>query len=371
MGYSTEEKSDIIRLFYTHGRNAAEARRQYHIAYPERPTPSVSTLRYTVRQFELRHSLERKKRVFPRDIDEDLTILLFFEGIQVSLFKNKIIFVIFIFIELPERSIPDAAIHFNKSLGKIHEILSFYKYRPYKFLPVQGLTEDNKQQRLEFCLDITRRLHADADILNKIIFTDEATFTTSGMYNRKNKHYWSTTNPHKIQEVKIQGRRSINVWCGLFANRIIGPVFFRGSLTGDRYLQLLNHEIEDLLETLPLHEYNGLIWQQDGAPAHNVMPVSNYLNNRYELWIGRRGHIHWPANSPDLAPCDIFLWGYLKNRVYNTRAQNIQDLEQRIRDEILILNTDHQNFIRDTITSKWQDNIHKCIRTRGGYIENQ
>ena len=139
---------------------------------------------------------------------------------------------IFIFIELPERSIPDAAINFNKSMGRIHEILNFYKYRPHKFLPVQGLTEDNKQQRLEFGLDITRRLHADADILNIITFTDEATFATSGMYNRKNKHYWSTTNPHKIQEVKIQGRQSINVWCGLFANRIIGPVFFRGSLTG-------------------------------------------------------------------------------------------------------------------------------------------
>lgn len=372
MGYSSEEKSNMVRLFYKHSSNGPRTQRQYRITYPEMPTPSVPTIRYVVRQFELRHSLERKKRTFTRNVEEDLNVLLFFEGKFLLLFLNRGKIISFMFlIEMPERSIPDAAIYFNKSCGKIHEILKMHNYHPFKFLPVQGLTENNIQQRLEFCLNISRRLHGNADFLNKIFFTDEATFTTSGMYNRKNKHFWSSTNPHKFQEVKTQGRSSVNVWCGLFAGKIFGPLIFRGSLTGVRYLHFLENDIEHLLEELPIYDYNSIIWQQDGAPAHNVLPVTNYLNNRYNLWIGRRGPIQWPANSPDLSPLDIFLWGYLKNRIYYNRTQNIQVLEDKIRHDIRILNRDHPNFIIDTINSKLRGNIQKCIRNGGGYIENQ
>ena len=38
----------------------------------------------------------------------------------------------------------------------------------------------------------------------------------------------------------------------------------------------------------------------------------------------------WPPRSPDLTPCDFFLWGYLKSKVYQTAPSDIQDLTQRI-----------------------------------------
>ncbi|KAJ8941693.1 hypothetical protein NQ318_023659 [Aromia moschata] len=51
-------------------------------------------------------------------------------------------------------------------------------------------------------------------------------------------------------------------------------------------------------------------------PPHNVRPMTNYLNQKYNLWIGKNGPIHWPAKSPDLNPLDFFLWGTLKNNIY-------------------------------------------------------
>ena len=39
-----------------------------------------------------------------------------------------------------------------------------------------------------------------------------------------------------------------------------------------------------------------------------------------EMFPGRlislRGDVGWPALSPDLSPCDFFLWGYLKEKVF-------------------------------------------------------
>ena len=36
-------------------------------------------------------------------------------------------------------------------------------------------------------------------------------------------------------------------------------------------------------------------------------------------------HVH-----PDLTPLDFFLWGHVKQQVYATRPENVQDLKDRI-----------------------------------------
>ena len=107
-------------------------------------------------------------------------------------------------------------------------------------------------------------MQQDPEFLNKILFTDESSINTAGMFNRKNKHYWSRENPHQIQPVRIQGRRSLSVWCGILGNKIIGPIFLDGNLNGERYTNLLQNNVEHLLENLPIGRYSRLIWQQDG-----------------------------------------------------------------------------------------------------------
>ena len=38
----------------------------------------------------------------------------------------------------------------------------------------------------------------------------------------------------------------------------------------------------------------------------------------------------WPARSPDLTPCDFFLWGYMKGKVFSTTPATIEELRERI-----------------------------------------
>ncbi|CAF4797591.1 unnamed protein product, partial [Rotaria sp. Silwood2] len=49
---------------------------------------------------------------------------------------------------------------------------------------------------------------------------------------------------------------------------------------------------------------------------------------------GRRGPLDWPARSPDLTPTDFFLWPVIKDRVYATKPQNIQALNDAITTEM-------------------------------------
>lgn len=273
-----------------------------------------------------------------------------------------------LFLENPRLSIADANKYFGKSTKKILTVLHKYGYHPYKMLPVQKLTDNHKIKRLAYCNDMLVRITDDNDFCNKILWSDEATFTTAGVYNRRNTHMWASENPHSYVEIKIQGRMSLNVWCGILRNRIIGPVIFNGSLTGDRYTQFLG-EIEGLLEELPIREYINIIWHQDGAPPHNTMPVTNFLNNRFNEWIGTHGTINWPPNSPDLTPLDNFLWGYLKDEVYNERSQSLQDLRQRIQRSIDSLNEEHPEYIANALF-KLEEDYRKCIENNGGHIQH-
>ena len=55
-------------------------------------------------------------------------------------------------------------------------------------------------------------------------------------------------------------------------------------------------------------------FQQDGATAHTAMITMNCLRQIFPgRLISLRGDVNWPARSPDLAPCDFFLWGYRPN----------------------------------------------------------
>ena len=47
-------------------------------------------------------------------------------------------------------------------------------------------------------------------------------------------------------------------------------------------------------------------------------------------WMGRGSPMRWPARSPDLTPCDFFLWRFIKSKVYGTSPNGIPQLKERI-----------------------------------------
>ena len=50
--------------------------------------------------------------------------------------------------------------------------------------------------------------------------------------------------------------------------------------------------------------------------------------------------VEWSPRSPDLTPCDYFLWGHLKNKVFATPPHDLEELQGRIREEVDALRND-------------------------------
>ena len=117
--------------------------------------------------------------------------------------------------------------------------------------------------------------------------------------------------------------------------------------------------------------FRGLWWAQDGAPAHRLIEVRDRLNRVFgNNWvIGLGQDVEWPPRSPDLTPCDFFLWVYLKDKVFSTSPQNIDVLRQRIVDTFNALLQQH-DFIRRAVREMRRRAI-LCVERNGGHIEGQ
>ena len=60
--------------------------------------------------------------------------------------------------------------------------------------------------------------------------------------------------------------------------------------------------------------------------------------------IGLGHDMEWPPRSPDLTPCDFFLWGYLKGKVFSSPPHDVNILRQRVIAEFNALRN-NPNFI--------------------------
>lgn len=155
------------------------------------------------------------------------------------------------------------------------------------------------------------------------------------------------------------------MWAGIIHNQII-YAFFDGHMNGVKYLQILREKVENYLEHIPLNEVLDIIWQQDGAPCHNTLQVTNYLNQHFDEWIGRNGPIRWPPRSPDLTPLDFFLWGYLKTEVYKQRSNDVDELRERI---IAVINDINNSNMLEDVGRNFLKRINLCLQNNGSHIE--
>jgi hypothetical protein len=73
----------------------------------------------------------------------------------------------------------------------------------------------------------------------------------------------------------------------------------------------------------------------------------------------------WPPRSPDLNPCDFFLWGYLKSVVYNPLPKTLDDLKANIYREV-------KKIKKETLNLTFLDLEKRCnfiLSAGGGHIE--
>ena len=110
---------------------------------------------------------------------------------------------------------------------------------------------------------------------------------------------------------------------------------------------------------------NARIWNKnwllhhDNAPAHTSLLVRKFLAKNNALMMPQ------PPYSPDLVPCDFFLFPKLKRPMKGRRYATIEEIKVASKEELnKITKNDFLKCFED-----WKKRWHKCIISDGDYFE--
>ena len=266
----------------------------------------------------------------------------------------------------PLRSARKHALALGFARESVRRVLKLdLKFHPYKMIVVHELQMRDYQNRKVCCSEMLRSVAENENILT----SDEAHFHLSGFVNKQNFRYWADENPQNLIEKPLHSER-VTVWCGIGTIGVVGPYFFEEegrcvTVNSDRYSDMLLNFLKPRLESLG--GCRELWFQQDGATAHTASKSVQILKNMFpSRLISIRGDIAWPARSPDLAPCDFFLWGYIKEKVYINRPKTIDELKEKIVEEIRNLS---QSTINEVMSS-FRNRLKECIDKEGHHLSD-
>ena len=111
------------------------------------------------------------------------------------------------------------------------------------------------------------------------------------------------------------------------------PYYFVTSVNQHNYLELLKWFYD---KHCKVKDYKNYYFQQEGATPHTANMVQEWLTSKFsEKFIAKQ---RWPPDPRTWTNAIIFLWGYLKGRVYNPLPKTLNDLKVNIEREIKNIN---------------------------------
>ena len=109
-------------------------------------------------------------------------------------------------------------------------------------------------------------MSSDDHFLEKVHFSDEATFHVSGALNCRNVRIWGSEDPHAYVEHQRDSPK-VSVFCAISSQIVYSPFFFaEETVTGMTYLDMLQLWLMPQLQNMLM-----FIFQQDGNPTTSTV----------------------------------------------------------------------------------------------------
>ena len=124
----------------------------------------------------------------------------------------------------------------------------------------------------------------------------------------------------------------------------------------------INNILKDLCEKtrqLPNRGNRKVIVHYDNARPHTARKVTRFLEENH---MKKAPH---PSYSPDIAPCDFFLFGYIKQKLQGEYFESVDSLLERV---LEILDDISPGTLHSTFLD-WEKRLQKIIDTNGDYVD--
>jgi hypothetical protein len=205
--FTNNEYADMLSMYGLARGNGHEAKRQYAEHFPNRRIPHHSTFAAVDRRLRETGTIKvRNTGRPPRQIQDEN------EQIHDIIEENP---------RSSTRNIAQALqTNHMRVWRSIHKYLQLH---PFHLQKVQSLTAIDFPRRVRFCQWFLRQCRENNGFRARILFTDESTFSRDSITNCHNMHHWAEENPHQMIVRSHQVRFSLNIWCGIIGDVLLGP----------------------------------------------------------------------------------------------------------------------------------------------------
>ena len=197
-----------------------------------------------------------------------------------------------------------------------------------------------------------------------MITSDEAWFYLSNNQGKTRGQYIKKTFNRSVAETvsHVSHPKGTMVWVAFAADGFFTPIFVNpGAKINASYY------CKNVLEPFSkeFHERyrgNDRLFQQDPAPAHTAKLTLKFQKEKNIPFLRPD---QWMPSSPDCAPYDYWLCGYLKNRVNSRKINTVKGLQKAIKEEVKI----PIPMIMRALKS-WPKRCRKVYYSKEGHIKN-
>jgi predicted transcriptional regulator/hemolysin-activating ACP:hemolysin acyltransferase len=197
---------------------------------------------------------------------------------------------------------------------------------------VQKLTSSNVMKRGQRSFPLYRRLARGR--YKKFITTDEAWFYLDETGGKRKVCYIEKTDPdydRMIIQQNTSRPKGFMVWEGVSSQGKTALRFVEhGTKINSKYYineVLKPFLIQDVPRLFPKRRKIKWVFHQDSAPSHTAKETIKFLDQNKIHYITPQ---EWMPASPDAAPMDYSIWGYLKQQLNKTRIDSLDELKKRL-----------------------------------------
>jgi [histone H3]-lysine36 N-dimethyltransferase SETMAR len=222
------------------------------------------------------------------------------------------------------------------------------------------LNDKQKKKRVEVSKKLLKKLQRG---FNNVITGDETWIHHFTVSSKERNKQWVKKGENRPQIVRTARNSKKRMFCIFFSvdGAVACKVVKKGSTVTSKYY--LNDVLPEVLKKFKKKKegqaVTNVMLHHDNASSHTATIVKEYLaQERITL-------LPHPPYSPDLAPCDFFLFPKLKKELAGRRFERIENLARAVNSILnTITNQEYENSFND-----WCNRLQRCIDVGGNYFE--
>lgn len=180
---------------------------------------------------------------------------------------------------------------------------------------------------MTICSDTLKNIESDPNFLERVITCDESWFFTYDPETKRQSMHWKSSNSPK-QKIARMSKSKFKAMMTVFfdirgivhidwvpEDQTVNQVYYKQVLT------TLRERVRR--KRFEMWKNRSWILHQDNAPAHNALSIKEFLA-KHGIPV-----LEHPPYSPDLAPCDFFLFPKVMSRLKGTHLESVDAVKKK------------------------------------------